>query len=999
MDKESIKSVLWASFLIWICSAEDGEFLRKELERKGMTNIKYTKLWHDGNLIRSKRVAGSNLLTDSMKVMFEYSGEKFSLELTKPENILHPSAEIVTLTNSSTLRWKDAHPDCFLTGTVTSHHGIASLSICDKIFGIISTPEYKLHMQSLPVSTSKRYTPIIIAQHEDKVSCSNSATENLTEHNGRSRRSVPSHNITIELAVYTDAAYTQTMLVTDFTERLQHILMKYHAVQMEWSRSGMLGYNTKLVLKKVHFYDTDPASFDPSTTLLGDVLSKFCAATTNDGQFDIRYMHVGLQNLDVLGRAYQNGVCDQQYNCGVDTATGAASFAATAHEIGHLMGMLHDSDRGCSGSDIGVMGGYGTGWSSCSKKDMDTLLQSGSKTCLWEENIPSKDVPANIADITLNPIIPGQMYSPDQICELKYGSGFRFRKYPKLGVCVQYTCANHDYQQSNYGQMFKETTSIYGMYCDTNKICFKMDCVDASTAKLSSLVERQGGWSQWGAWTGCSRTCGRGVNYRRRKCDNPAPINFEGCPGDEYEAEACNKEPCPNDSTDQTTLRNQRAGETCKRLRDNNVIKPDQYLETGSRYSDTADGQCEVTCDPAPGHTIPSFTRFGFMPDGVACVGGSSAWDLNNWPRQSGSYYMCLDGLCQRFGCDDRFNGEVFDECGKCGGDNSSCAVVSKIDNQQQNKGERRTLAFLPEGAFNIQFWFTYADMKKNFLEVYDKTGNVILASMIASSWKFDTRTEPILFAGTEWYYFFFDQFLHAKGPLNESCEIKLFQNEANGNVGVNFMYSESKPVSFDCDFEVDTCGLSLTTFIRDTYTTSAILDPPPRNDFGDYFIYMASQAADKEGTILTSNIAGTSHTQCLAFNYHSTDVNSNITVSWEKKGGGSIREITNPQLNIFMCEAFTISTLETDRILIKGMTKVDNKGAIIMDNLKLFPNSGAFCNSQDACTRDVYLTTLKPEDTTSGSASTTESPEDTSGKLKTIWLIVGITVGCLFVV
>ena len=41
----------------------------------------------------------------------------------------------------------------------------------------------------------------------------------------------------------------------------------------------------------------------------------------------------------------------------------------------YSMGMLHDADRGCTGSNIGVMGGYGTGWSSCSKDDMNTLLQ------------------------------------------------------------------------------------------------------------------------------------------------------------------------------------------------------------------------------------------------------------------------------------------------------------------------------------------------------------------------------------------------------------------------------------------------------------------------------------------------------------------------------------------------------------------------------------------------------------------------------------------------
>ena len=45
-------------------------------------------------------------------------------------------------------------------------------------------------------------------------------------------------------------------------------------------------------------------------------------------------------------------------------------------------------------------------------------------------------------------------------------------------------------------------------------------------------------------------------------------------------------QPCPGDSLDQTTLRNQRASETCRRLRENRVIDPDLYNQTGSRYSD-----------------------------------------------------------------------------------------------------------------------------------------------------------------------------------------------------------------------------------------------------------------------------------------------------------------------------------------------------------------------------------------------------------------------------
>lgn len=119
--------------------------------------------------------------------------------------------------------------------------------------------------------------------------------------------------------------------------------------------------------------------------------------------------------------------------------------------------------------------------------------------------------------------------------------------------------------------------------------------------------------------------------------------------------------------------------------------------------------------------------------------------------------------------------------------------------------GGRLTVATLPTGAFNIQFWFPFKEMGGNYLgnvtfvfswcdisayqhneisfvylkkryfdsiEIYDKQGKVILASLYSG--KFDTRNDPLVFAGTEWYFYFHTQFLHAKGPLKETCEIKV---------------------------------------------------------------------------------------------------------------------------------------------------------------------------------------------------------------------------------
>ncbi|XP_078578159.1 ectin-like [Branchiostoma floridae x Branchiostoma japonicum] len=44
-----------------------------------------------------------------------------------------------------------------------------------------------------------------------------------------------------------------------------------------------------------------------------------------------------------------------------------------------------------------------------------------------------------------------------------------------------------------------------------------------TTSAVTAQVD--GGWSDWGAWTDCSATCGVGLRTRDRTCTNPAPAN------------------------------------------------------------------------------------------------------------------------------------------------------------------------------------------------------------------------------------------------------------------------------------------------------------------------------------------------------------------------------------------------------------------------------------------------------------------------------------------
>ncbi len=55
-----------------------------------------------------------------------------------------------------------------------------------------------------------------------------------------------------------------------------------------------------------------------------------------------------------------------------------------------------------------------------------------------------------------------------------------------------------------------------------------------------------GGWSDWTAWTKCSRSCGTGTQSRTRKCNNPRPSGGGlPCIGIPLQLQLCNDFQCP----------------------------------------------------------------------------------------------------------------------------------------------------------------------------------------------------------------------------------------------------------------------------------------------------------------------------------------------------------------------------------------------------------------------------------------------------------------------
>ncbi|XP_071165578.1 A disintegrin and metalloproteinase with thrombospondin motifs 18-like [Mytilus edulis] len=755
---------------------------------------------------------------ESYDIEISAFGESYKMTFQHTKSVLHPSAKVTIITDDKETTWNGDYPDCFLIGKVYSHNGMVSASFCKELRGMMSTPDYEFHFEDLPHHIRKRSTlkrkqhTTLVARKRREYSIFTDLIQNndktpihQTEYNHTRihRRSVPSSDFTIELAVYCDADFLAYKLqVTDMNQRIEIMLNKYNAVQYEWSRADVLNYNVTLSIKLMTFFDTNPSWYNTSTSL-SVPLNTICTGTQADSAYDHVHVHTGIPNPELGGLAYQSKVCDARYRCGV-SADGISTYATTVHEIGHNMGMLHDADRNCLPPDVGIMGGAGVGWSTCSCNDMNTMLQTGNHGCLWIDNIADIEVtPASLLDKTLVPELPGQMYTADEICEQLYGSGFRYRKYPNvvetIAACIMYSCVDHNVGNA-YGQMFKQSYSIIGLYCGDQKICFSGDCIDWSVAQLINPEVRAGGWSDWGTWTTCSRTCGRGMLYRRRICNNPTPKNSATCDGNEYEAECCSLTPCVGDISIDSYLINQRASETCQRLIDNNIINGTEYTASGTIYSSLNHGVCEVLCKSTPEYTRPAYTRFGLIENGTPCPGTLDTADANQYSRRPGFYYACLEGYCQRFDCNNTLNAGVFDGCGVCNGDNSTCIIREGNFSHDVAQWVRRDWTEIPVGAYNIEISFVWNDMKQYYTEIFTKEGTPIITSSIAGDSRiFQTGDNPVSFGGTLWHNDAFVAIMYAEGPLTEPVIVKVYSFGTNSNTGMKYIYSVPT--------DIDTCS------------------------------------------------------------------------------------------------------------------------------------------------------------------------------------------------
>ncbi|KAM4593749.1 A disintegrin and metalloproteinase with thrombospondin motifs 17 isoform 1-T1 [Odontesthes bonariensis] len=461
---------------------------------------------------------------------------------------------------------------------------------------------------------------------------------------------------------------------------------------------------------------------------------------------------------DTVGIAYLGGICSAKRKCVLAEDNGLNLAFTIAHELGHNMGISHDEDHANCSSHSHIMSGEWVKgrnpsdlfWSSCSRNDLENFLRSRASTCLLHTN------PRSRYQARLSSKLPGMHYSVNEQCQILFGINATFCSDMEHLMCAGLWCLVEGHPPCKT----KLDPPLEGTECGTDKWCRAGDCV--SKTPIPQHVD--GDWSPWSQWSLCSRTCGTGVLFRQRKCDNPPPgPDGRNCPKASVEHKACEGAPCPK-------------GEPS--FRDLQCMSYDRHSSKTKSSLLTAiindEKPCALFCCPV-GQDAPVLMADRVI-DGTPCG-----------PYESD---LCVNGKCKKIGCDGIIGSSAReDPCGVCNGDGHSCKIVRGDFNHTKGMGYIEAVV-IPAGAWRIKVMEDKPS--QNFLALKDSNRS------INSDWKIELPGEFEL-AGTTVRYVrrgLWEK-MSAKGPTKSPLHLMvlLFHDQS---YGLHYEYTVSLNTSQD---------------------------------------------------------------------------------------------------------------------------------------------------------------------------------------------------------
>ncbi|XP_061772178.1 A disintegrin and metalloproteinase with thrombospondin motifs 16 isoform X1 [Nerophis ophidion] len=452
---------------------------------------------------------------------------------------------------------------------------------------------------------------------------------------------------------------------------------------------------------------------------------------------------------DTLGFAPISGMCSKYRSCTINEDTGLGLAFTIAHESGHNFGMVHDGEGNiCKKSEGNIMSPTLAGhngifsWSACSRQYLSRFLNSAQALCLSDE-------PQGIKEYHYPEKLPGELYDADTQCKWQFGEKAKLCTLDfKKDICKALWCHRVGRKCET-----KFMPAAEGSACGPDMWCRRGQCVKQGD---EGPRPQHGQWSEWSSWSVCSRSCESGVTYRERHCIKPRPAyGGKFCEGSSRSYKLCNTQDCPLNAVDYRTQ--QCAEFNSKQFRG--------WHYTWSPYTRVDDQDiCKLYCF-AEGYDF-FFALASKVKDGTLCSQDSSN--------------VCIDGLCERVGCD-RVLGSTagLDVCGVCKGDNSTCKTYKGQYAKQHHSNQYYGVVIIPAGARSIRI--LELNTSSSYLAVRDTQRRYFLNGHWTVDWP---GRHPI--AGAIFEYkrpYNRPESLISVGPTNETLVIEILLQGVNPGI------------------------------------------------------------------------------------------------------------------------------------------------------------------------------------------------------------------------
>ncbi|XP_043557329.1 A disintegrin and metalloproteinase with thrombospondin motifs 5 [Chiloscyllium plagiosum] len=503
---------------------------------------------------------------------------------------------------------------------------------------------------------------------------------------GRSRRSV-SRLRHVELLLVADQSMSQK-----YGDRVRHYLLTLASIASKLFGHASIENPVRLAVVRIIVL-TENHQGPAISKNAASTLQNFCkwqhkqnqVDTDHEEHYDAAILFTrenlcGHHSCDTLGMADVGTICSPERSCAIIEDDGLHAAFTVAHEIGHLLGLSHDDSKFCEESyglteDKRLMSSILTSidsskpWSKCTSATVTEFFDDGHGDCLLD--LPQK--PLHVPEE-----LPGQNYDAVRQCKLAFGQ--EYTVCPGMDVCSRLWCAV--IRQGQMVCMTKKLPAVEGTPCGKGRICLHGKCVD-KTKRRHYSASAHGNWGSWGSWGECSRTCGGGVQFSRRHCNNPAPRNNgKYCVGKRAIHRSCNVTPCPQTGK---SFRHEQCEARNGYQTDAKGVKT--FVEWVPKYAGVIPADvCKLTCRAKGTGYYVVFSQK--VTDGTEC--------------QPYSNSVCVRGRCVRTGCDGIIGSKLqYDKCGVCGGDGSTCVKVSRSFTKR-SVGYREVTR-IPAGATHIK--------------------------------------------------------------------------------------------------------------------------------------------------------------------------------------------------------------------------------------------------------------------------------------------------------